>query len=128
MQGPVAERSPKSVMADVIENFWLFSIFSSKAFLLGYHWSTTGIELSRKLFSLRPDLALAAGKCIVDFVLRNMTLYEERRLLVFLETCHFERSWLSAFGGIEVMLEVVKYFPFLFCLWGKNTKVKLCWR
>ena len=52
-----------------------------------------------------------------------MTLYEERRLFVFLETCHFERSWLSAFGRVEVMLDGVKYFSFLFCFWGKNTKL-----
>ena len=45
---------------------------------------------------------------MVDFVLRNMTLYEERTLFVFLETCHFERSWLSAFRRIEVMFEGMK--------------------
>ena len=57
---------------------------------------------------------------MVDFVLRNMTLYEERTLFVFLETCHFERSWLSAFRRIEVMFEGVKYFSFLFCFWRLN--------
>ena len=62
---------------------------------------------------------------MVDFVLRNTTLYEERTLFVFLETCHFERSWLSAFRRIEVMFEGMKYFSFLFCFWGKNPGVRI---
>ena len=62
---------------------------------------------------------------MVDFVLRNMTLYEERTLFVFLETCHFERSWLSAFRRIEVMFEGVKYFSFMFCFWRKNPGVRM---
>ena len=120
MQGPVAERLPKSATAD-----FLASLVQRHSYLVIIGQPR---ESNSQGSALRPDLALAASKCIIDFVLRNMTLYEERRLFVFLETCHFERSWLSAFGRIEVMLEGVKYFSFLFCFWGKNTKVKLCWR
>ena len=91
-----------------------------RQYTFGYFWSTTRIEPSRQ--RLRPDLALATGKFIVDFALRNMTLFEERTLFVFLETCHFERSWLSAFGRIEVMLEGC------FVSGERTAKVKLCWR
>ena len=94
-------------MAAVIANFWLFSIFGAKAVHSYLVIIGQPRETNPQGSALRPDLALAAGKCIVDFVLRNMTLYEKRMLFVFLETCHIEGSWLITFRRIKVMIKGV---------------------